>query len=155
MPSRGVYILADAKNTHNLAEEVPTGQFGRVILDGQHETRHGFADLAGEAALPHGWAMERSDCRGDFRLPGGGGGGANSGDGERSVEVLSDLGNYPITHGPSVNPVDVSGLIPALDENGGSECGDGFGDENERVFVSAGQEAHQKLVRRRTMEPPL
>lgn len=98
--------------------------------------------------------MEGSNSWGDIRwisVP-------DTGNSERGVEVLSDLGNYPITYGPSVNPSDVSVRIGSLDEDGGPEGSEGLRHEVEEIFVgrvSAGEQSHQKLLRRRTMEPPL
>lgn len=85
-------------------------------------------------------------------------GAADAGDGEGGVEVLANLGDYPIGDGPGVDPGDGAGGVEALGEDGGAEGGDAVGDESEEVgggVLVAGQEAHQKLVGRRTMEPPL
>lgn len=98
--------------------------------------------------------MEGSNSRGDIRLIGV----PETGNSERGVEVLSDLGNYPITHGPSVNPSDVSVRIGSFDDNGRPEGSEGLRHEVEEIFVgrvSAGEQSHQKLLRRRTVEPPL
>lgn len=110
--------------------------------------------MAREAALPNRGAMEGSNSRGDIRLICV----LYTSNSERGVEVLSDLGNYPITHGPSVNPSDVSVWIGSFDENDGAEGSEGLRQEVEEIFVgrvSAGEQSHQKLLRRRTMEPPL
>lgn len=129
---------------------------GRVGLDCQDETRDGFPNPIGEAALPDGRAVEGSYGRcGDL---GGSGIFAESGNGEGGVEILADVGNYPIRDGPGVDPGDVAGEIAALDEDGGANGVDGDGSEVEgigRRRCSAGEDAHQKLVGRRTMEPPL
>lgn len=50
--------------------------------------------------------------------------GPESGHRQGGVEVLADLGNYPISDGPGVNPGDVAGLIAAFYEDGGSKGGD-------------------------------
>lgn len=76
-------------------------------------------------------------------------------DGEGRVEVLPELGDYPIGDGPGVNPGNGAGLVESLGEDGWAEGGDAVGDESEAGFPLAGEEAHQKLVSRRTMEPPL
>jgi hypothetical protein len=94
------------------------------------------------------------DGRGDTRLCGV----PESGHGERSIKVLSDLGDYPISDGPSVNPIDISGRVKSFYEYGRPESSNGLWDEIEKVvvgIVSSGEKAHQKLLRRRTMEPPL
>lgn len=78
-----------------------------------------------------------------------------AGYGEGSVEVLPDLGDYPMSDGPSVDPRDGAISVAALDEDGGPEAIDGLGTELKRFVLVAGEEAHQELVGRRTMEPPL
>lgn len=93
------------------------------------------------------------------------GGAAEAGDGEGSVEVLPDLGDYPISDGPGVNPGDgaagVVAGVAAFDEDGGpAEGDDGLGHESEGVLGwrrrgNAGEHAHQVLVGGRTMEPPI
>lgn len=81
---------------------------------------------------------------------------AEAGDGEGSVEVLPDLGNYPISDGPGVDPRDRAAVIAALNDDGGAEGGDRLRNESEGVRGRFSSEhAHQKLVGRRTMEPPL
>lgn len=80
---------------------------------------------------------------------------ADAGDGEGSVEVLAHLGDYPIRDGPGVDPGDGAGRVESLGEDGGAEGGDAEGNEAEGVVLVAGEQAHQKLVGRRTMEPPL
>lgn len=74
-----------------------------------------------------------------------------------SVEVLPDLGNYPIREGPGVHPGDAPGTVAALDEDGGAKAGDWLRKELEVVVGGgiAGEHAHQKLVRWRSVEPPL
>lgn len=59
--------------------------------------------------------------------------------------------------GPGVNPGDATGLVDALGEDDGAESGDAVGNEAEAAagVVLAGEEAHQELVRRRAVEPPL
>lgn len=78
--------------------------------------------------------MERSNCR-EIRLVVGA---PKTGDSKRSVEVLPDLGNYPISYSPGVNPGDVSNFVATLNEDGGPEGGNGVRDEAERVFVGGG-----------------
>lgn len=75
-------------------------------------------------------------------------------DGERSVEVLADLSDYPIRDGPSVNPNERMSEIGAFGDDGGAEDVDGVDDEVE-VIVVAGEEAFHVLVRAWAMEPPL
>ncbi|KAK8978388.1 hypothetical protein V6N11_028391 [Hibiscus sabdariffa] len=85
------------------------------------------------------------------------GGVSESSNGEGSVEVLLDLGDYPIRDGPSVDPGDGTGVIAAFDYDGGSEGGEGEGVKVETEGVvgrSSGEKAHQKLVRRGAVEPP-
>ncbi|RXH94710.1 hypothetical protein DVH24_024394 [Malus domestica] len=76
-------------------------------------------------------------------------------DGEGSVEVLADPGDYPIGDSPGVDPGNGAVAVAALDEDGGAEGGEGLGDELKGFFLGAGEDAHQELVGRRTMEPPL
>ncbi|KAK4403436.1 hypothetical protein Sango_0712200 [Sesamum angolense] len=78
-----------------------------------------------------------------------------AGHGEGRVEVLPDVGNYPIGDGPGVNPGNGAGLVEALGEDGGAKGGNAVGQETEAGVLFAGEEAHQKLVRGGTMEPPL
>lgn len=81
---------------------------------------------------------------------------ADASDGEGSVEVLPDLGDYPIRDGPGVNPGDRTVVIAAFDEDDGTERDDGLRNEAEGVRGGfTGEHAHQKLIGRRTMEPPL
>lgn len=57
-----------------------------------------------------------------------------------------------------MDPGNGAGAIAALDEDGGPEGGYGLGDEAKgrgRVCGSAGEKAHQELMRWWTMEPPL
>ncbi|KAL0691378.1 hypothetical protein Bca4012_091057 [Brassica carinata] len=73
-------------------------------------------------------------------------------DGERSVRVLPHLSDYPMRHGPGVDPGDGASGVAALGDDGGSEGDDG----ERREFEGrrdAGERAHQKLVRRRAVEP--
>ncbi|KAL0452673.1 UNVERIFIED_CONTAM: hypothetical protein Slati_1245400 [Sesamum latifolium] len=74
---------------------------------------------------------------------------------EGRVEVLPDVGNYPIGDGPGVNPGNGAGLVEALGEDGGAKGGDAVGQKAEAGVLFAGEEAHQKLVGGGTMEPPL
>ncbi|KAL0402965.1 UNVERIFIED_CONTAM: hypothetical protein Sradi_1937300 [Sesamum radiatum] len=74
---------------------------------------------------------------------------------EGRVEVLPNVGNYPIGDGPGVNPGNGAGLVEALGEDGGAKGGDAVGQKAEAGVLFAGEEAHQKLVRGGTMEPPL
>ena len=101
------------------------------------------------------------------RDPGRGGeigrrGVAEARDGEGSVEVLPDLGDYPIRDGPGVDPGDGAVGVAALgDDDGGTERGERLRLEAERrgrVVVcggGAGEQAHQELVRRGAVEPPV
>nr|GLL28039.1 hypothetical protein DM860_016163 [Ipomoea trifida] len=121
--------------------------------DSEDETGHRFPAPIREATLPDGSAGDRSN--------GGSGGVAEARDGEVRVEVLAHLSNYPIRDGPGVNPRDVARRIAAFDEHdGGADGVDRLVLELERIgggggIGSAGEDAHQKLVRRRAMEPPL
>ncbi|KAM1738473.1 hypothetical protein ACFX11_014287 [Malus domestica] len=45
--------------------------------------------------------------------------------------------------------------VAALDENGGTKGGDGLGDELKRFVWRVGEEVHQELMGRLTVEPPL
>ncbi|KAF5752605.1 hypothetical protein HS088_TW01G00520 [Tripterygium wilfordii] len=51
--------------------------------------------------------------------------------GKRSVEVLPDLGNYPISDGPGVDPRDLAVAVAALGEDSGAEGGNREWDELE------------------------
>ncbi|KAL0743957.1 hypothetical protein Bca4012_085470 [Brassica carinata] len=73
-------------------------------------------------------------------------------DRERSVRVLPHLSDYPMRHGPGVDPGDGGGSVAALGDDGGSEGDDGERREPERRR-DAGERAHQKLVRRGAVEP--
>ena len=73
-------------------------------------------------------------------------------DGERSVRVLPHLSDYPMRHGPGVDPRDGASGVAALGDDGGSEGDDGERHEFEGRR-DAGERAHQKLVRRRAVEP--
>ncbi|CAA7041443.1 unnamed protein product [Microthlaspi erraticum] len=73
-------------------------------------------------------------------------------DGERSVRVLTHLRDYPMRHGPGVDPGDGASGVAALGDDGRSEGDDGERHEFERRRDS-GEYAHQKLVRRRAVEP--
>ncbi len=108
------YILADARNygssTHTKPKPVPTGMAfystaheikirtttADSRLYSEDETRNRFSNLIRQGTLPKGRAME-----GRY-----GGSVSESGHGEGSVEVLPNLGNYPIRDGPGVNPRD-------------------------------------------------
>ncbi|KAK8508220.1 hypothetical protein V6N12_019399 [Hibiscus sabdariffa] len=84
---------------------------------------------------------------------------SESSNGEGSVEVLLDLGDYPIRDGPSVDPGDGTAVIAAFNDDGGAEGGEGEGVkvETEGVVLvgrSPGEKAHQKLVSRGAVEPP-
>lgn len=123
-----------------------------IILYCKNQTGYGFPDPTGDAALP------------DAGQTAGAGSGRNNlagivdaSDGEGGVEVLSDLSDHPISDGPGVDPGNVAGGVAALDDDGGAEGGDGLRNESEGVVGGgvAGEHAHQKLVRGRTMEPPL
>lgn len=119
-------------------------------LDCEDKTRDRFADPVG--ALPDGGAAVRGNL-GELGL---GGGVSEACDGEGSVEVLPDLGDYPIRDGPGVDPGDLLFSITALHEDDGADSGDGLRIElKRRVAFVAGEQAHQKLVGGRTMEPPL
>lgn len=94
----------------------------------------------------------------------GPGGAPEARDGKGRVEVLPHLRDYPIGDGPGVDPVDGALLVAALGEDDGPDGGDGVRDEFEAVVGRSGgggragrsgEEAHQKLVRRGTVEPPL
>lgn len=122
------------------------------ILYCENQTGDGFPDPTGDAAFPDtgqtaGAGASRNNLAGIV----------DAGDGEGGVEVLSDLSNYPIRDGAGVDPGNVAGGVAALDDDGGAEGGDGLRKEAEGVVGSgvAGEHAHQKLVRGRTMEPPL
>ena len=71
---------------------------------------------------------------------------------ERGVRVLPHLSDYPMRHGPGVDPGDGAGGVAALGNDGGSEGDDGERREFKRRR-DAGERAHQKLVRRRAVEP--
>ena len=45
------------------------------------------------------------------------------------VEVLPDLGNYPISDGPGMNPIGQTAIITALNEDDDPEWGDGLRNE--------------------------
>ncbi|KAG6476928.1 hypothetical protein ZIOFF_066176 [Zingiber officinale] len=126
-----------------------------VAINRQDESGKGLA----AAALPHGQAVSRPGRvlgrnRGLGRRVSG-----DSGDGDGGVEVLPDLGDYPIRgDGPGVDPGGGGAGAGALGDDGGAEGGDSFGEESELgggVVVSAGEHAHHVLVLRRAMEPPL
>lgn len=71
---------------------------------------------------------------------------------------MTHLGDYPIRHRPSMDPGYRAGRVAALREDGGAEGSDGVGDELEALGVGRwgpGEEAHQELVGRRAVEPPL
>lgn len=68
------------------------------------------------------------------------------------------MSNYPIRDRPGVDPGNGAGEIAALDEDSGPEGGYGLGVEAKgrgRGCGTAGEKAHQELMRWRTMEPPL
>lgn len=120
-------------------------------------------DPIGDTALPNGRAMVRSNLgcwwrrrRSESRRWRLSWGITEASDGKGSVEVLPDLGDYPISDGPRVNPRDRTVVIAAFDENKGAEWSDGLGYESEGVLGwSTGEQAHQILMGRRTMEPPI
>jgi len=117
----------------------------------QNQTGHGFPNPTRYAALPHAGEAAGAGARGNNLA-----GVFEAGDGEGSVEVLSHLSDYPIRDGPGVNPGNVAGGVAALDDDGGAEGGNGLRNESEGFGGGiAGEHAHQKLVGRRTMEPPL
>ncbi|KAJ1292553.1 hypothetical protein BS78_02G400600 [Paspalum vaginatum] len=105
----------------------------------EDESREGVCGLVGAAALPA-----------DALLVG------EAGDGEVGVEVLAQLGDYPIgAHGPGVHPV-VSAAHPFGDDGGGAQGVDGARREAEAAAAAAGgEQAHHVLVLGRAMEPPL
>lgn len=79
-------------------------------------------------------------------------------DGERSVRVLPHLCDYPIRYGPSVDPRNRGRGVAPFCDYGRSERNDGERYEFERGRRrrdTSGEYAHQKLVRRRTVEPIL
>ena len=78
-----------------------------------------------------------------------------TGHNKRGVEVLPNLGNYPIGYSPGVNPSNGAGRVAAFDEYNGPKGVNALRDEVESVLGSAGEGLHQELVRRWTMEPPL
>lgn len=62
---------------------------------------------------------------GDFRVGVRVGVGVEAGDGEGSVEVFSDLGDYPIiSEGPSVHPRDAEVVVAPFHKDGVAEAGD-------------------------------
>lgn len=94
-------------------------------------------------------------------------GGCNStnpetGNGNGSVKILPHLSNYPITNSPRMDPVNSSLRIAPLGQHSVPEGSDGDGGEVEgRVRIGigdcvfSGEQAHEKLVRGRAVEPPL
>lgn len=92
----------------------------RPDSNSQDETGYGLADLARKAAFPNGRTMEVSDSSGYIRLICV----SDSGNCKRGIEVLSNLGDYPISNGPSVNPIDVSGRVGSFDDDSRSESSD-------------------------------
>lgn len=82
---------------------------------------------------------------------------AEARDGEGSVEVFPDLGDYPIRDGPGVDPGDGAlGVASLGDDDGWPERGERLRLEAERRrCFGAGEKAHQELVRRRAVEPPV
>ena len=135
-----------------------------VSLYCQDKTRNRFSDPIREAALPDGGAMARRrrgsrrrrrgrDRRRGWRREVGVG---ETGDGEGRVEVLSDLGYYPISDRPGVDPGDWTAVIAALGENCRTERREGAWLEDKwLVGWDTSEQAHHKLVGRRAMEPPL
>ncbi|KAH0881147.1 hypothetical protein HID58_068541, partial [Brassica napus] len=90
----------------------------------KNQTRDGFSSPTREFAFPHGGAMRRPDLR---RAPGDDA--TDPRNRERGVRVLPHLSDYPMRHGD---------------------------DGERREFKrrrDAGERAHQKLVRRRAVEP--
>jgi hypothetical protein len=59
--------------------------------------------------------------------------------------------------GPRVNPGDRTAVIAAFNEDGGAKGSDGLRDESKGIlgWRSTSEQAHQVLVGRRTMEPPI
>lgn len=112
------YILADARNyessTHTKPKPDPTGMTfystaneikirtttADSRLYSEDETRNRFSNPIRQGTLPKGRAMEGR--YGGWRLISV----SESGHGKGSVEVLPNLGNYPIRDGPGVNPRD-------------------------------------------------
>ncbi|KAH0904923.1 hypothetical protein HID58_044426, partial [Brassica napus] len=90
----------------------------------KNQTRYGFSSPTREFAFPHGGAMRPRN----LSRPSGDDA-TDPRDGERSVRVLPHLSDYPMRHGD---------------------------DGERREFEGrrdAGERAHQKLVRRRAVEP--
>ncbi|KAG9455170.1 hypothetical protein H6P81_008074 [Aristolochia fimbriata] len=150
------------RQSYGRAEEKPliiTGLGGKRssgysenISDSEDEARHRGARAIGDrAALPESLAKAARRGRG---CP------VESSDGEGRVEVLPDLGDYPIRDGPGVDPGE--GSESALGEDGGTEGLDGEGHEIEGgVFAGggssggAGEQSHHILAGGWAMEPPL
>lgn len=84
---------------------------------------------------------------------------AETGDGERSIIVLPNVGNYPIrTEGPSMNPRNRAALVITFDDDGQLKGDDGERNEGKRQVVwgrGAGEQPLQMLVRWWAVEPPL
>jgi len=134
----------------------------RVHSNSQNQTRNGLTDPVGETTLPDGWAMHRRNLsrwwwlwlglkiRRLWLV-------SKTSNSKRGIEVLSNLGNYPIRNSPSVHPRNGTTGITPFNNHNVSERGDGKRRELERhvvVFLFTSEKAHQKLVRRRAMEPP-
>ncbi|KAH0943926.1 LOW QUALITY PROTEIN: hypothetical protein HID58_003563, partial [Brassica napus] len=90
----------------------------------KNQTRYGFSSPTREFAFPHGGAMRARN----LSRPSGDDA-TDPRDGERSVRVLPHLSDYPMRHG---------------------DDGERHEFEGRR---DAGERAHQKLVRRRAVEP--
>mgnify|MGYP003702759797 CR=1 FL=1 len=112
------------------------------FLDGEDEARQRLVRAVGAAALPQALGLGRRRRRrrrggvvgiGGRNGGGGlGGGGGEAGDGEVGVEVLPELGDYPIgADGPGVHPVELAGVVGALGDDGGAEGVDGARGEEE------------------------
>ena len=116
--------------------------------------------LAAHLALPHTLAVSRHQgirlrirrrWRRRLLISGGG----ETLDSNRSVEILLDMRYNPISNGPSMDPRNGAFRVVAFSEDGGPKCDDGDGCKDEGRGGDAGEETHQVLVRRWTMEPPL
>ena len=151
-------------------------------LYSEDETRHGFPDPIGDSALPKERAMEWGDLsrwrrwwRGSqiwcgwwrclWVSSGNSSTTTEARDAEGCVEVLPDLGYYPMSDGPGVDPSNGARAVTALCEDGGPKRSNCLWNESEggrsgtrwgvRRRRSTSEKAHQELVGRRTVEPPL
>ncbi|CAK9326896.1 unnamed protein product [Citrullus colocynthis] len=119
------------------------------FLKSQNKSRH--HRFSPDLALPHTLAVRRWRC--GRRVPVGGGGEAL--DSNRGVEIFLDVGDDPISNGPGVDPGNGAFCVVAFRQD---EIGPKWDDRDwceDKGGGGAGEEAHQVLVRRRTMEPPL